>query len=163
MDHVHPLKEYKRNLVIRLFEKGESDETIAELTELSVSWIGQLRTIYNKQGSEALRLQKPGGSFCRLTPSNFESLRAILDEGAQAYGLEGEFWDRKRVKYVIKQAFNIDYDVEHISAILAKINYTLQKPRKKDFRQDDAKVALWTTEILPDIKKKWRKTQKMYF
>lgn len=62
-------------------------------------------------------LQKPGGTVCRLTPSNFEELRAILDKGAVAYGLEGEFWDRKRVKYVIKQAFNIDYDVEHISAI----------------------------------------------
>jgi transposase len=154
MDHIHPLKEYKRNLVIRLLEQGNGDETIADLTDYSISWIRQLRTLYETKGSEALRLQKPGGSVCRLTPTNIEALRVILDKGAQAYGLEGAFWDRKRVKYVIKQEFNIEYDVEHISAILGRINYTLQKPRKKDFRQDEAKVAQWTTTILPDIKKK---------
>lgn len=154
MHHIHPLKEYKRNLIIRLLEKGESNEVIAELTELSVGWIDQLRNLYKKEGPSALRLQKPGGSVCRLNATNFQELRNILDKGAIRYGLEGEFWDRKRVKYVIKQAFDIDYDVEHISDILAKINYTLQKPRKKDFRQDDAKVAVWTTETLPEIKKK---------
>lgn len=154
MQHIHPLKEFKRNLIIRLFEKGESNEQIAELSELSVGWINHLHRIFQEKGSSSLVLQKPGGSVCRLTPSNFEELRLILDKGAVAYGLEGAFWDRKRVKYVIQQAFNIDYDVEHISAILAKLNYTLQKPRKKDFRQDDAKVELWTTKTLPEIKKK---------
>lgn len=154
MQHIHPLKEYKRNLIIRLFDQGESNAKIADLTEYSLGWINQLHKVFQNEGSSALVLQKPGGSVCRLMPTHFETLRAILDKGAVAYGLEGEFWDRKRVKYVIKQAFDIDYDVEHISAILAKLNYTLQKPRKKDFRQDDAKVELWTTETLPDIKKK---------
>jgi transposase len=154
MHHTHPFKEYKRDLVIRLFKKGERDETIADLTDFSVSWINQLRALYDTGGSESLRLRKPGGSVCRLNSSNFEALRNVLDKGAESYGFEGAFWDRKRVKYVIKQEFNIDYDVEHISAILSKLNYTLQKPRKKDFRQDDAKVALWTAETLPEIKKK---------
>jgi transposase len=154
MQHIHPLKEFKRSLIIRLFEKGEENEQIAELTELSVGWINQLHRIFQEQGSSGLVLQKPGGSVCRLTPSNLESLRLILDKGAVEYGLEGAFWDRKRVKYVIKQAFNIDYDVEHISDILYRLNYTLQKPRKKDFRQDDAKVEIWTTQTLPEIKKK---------
>ena len=154
MQHIHPFKAYKRNLVIRLLEKGESNETIADLTDYSVSWIGQLRNLYNEKGLTALSLQKPGGSVCRLSATDFETLRAILEKGAVLYGLEGEFWDRKRVKYVIKQAFNVDYDVEHISAILAKLNYTLQKPRKKDFRQDEAKVEQWVTETLPEIKKK---------
>jgi transposase len=154
MQHIHPLKEFKRSLIIRLFEKGESKEKIAELTDYTIGWIDQLHRVFQTEGASALVLQKPGGSVCRLTPSNFEELRAILDKGAVAYGLEGEFWDRKRVKYVIKQAFNIDYDVEHISAILSKLNYTLQKPRKKDFRQDDAKVEVWTEQTLPEIKKK---------
>lgn len=154
MQHIHPLKEFKRGLIIRLFEKGESNETIAELTDYTTGWIEQLYRVFQTEGASALVLQKPGGSVCRLTPSHFEELRAILDKGAVAYGLEGEFWDRKRVKYVIKQAFNIDYDVEHISAILSKLNYTLQKPRKKDFRQDDTKIEVWTEKTLPDIKKK---------
>jgi transposase len=98
MHHIHPLKEYKRNLIIRLFEKGERNEEIAQLTDFSTGWIDQLHRVFQKKGASALVLQKPGGSVCRLTPSNFEELRLLLDKGASAYGLEGEFWDRKRVK-----------------------------------------------------------------
>jgi transposase len=154
MKHIHPAKEFKRNLAIRLFKQGESTEKIADLTGYSISWVKQLYRTYQRLGSDGLVLQKPGGSVCRLTDDNFITLRSILDKGSIAYGLEGDFWDRKRVKYVIKETFNIEYDVKHISDILAKMGYTLQKPRKKDFRQDDAQVAKWTEDTLPEIKKK---------
>jgi hypothetical protein len=36
MQHIHPLKEYKRNLIIRWFEQGESNEEIAQLTKFSL-------------------------------------------------------------------------------------------------------------------------------
>jgi putative transposase len=81
-------------------------------------------------------------------------LRHILDKGAELYGLEGSFWDRKRVKYVIEQEFGVVYDIEHISDILAKINYTLQRPVKKDYRQSAEKVKQWTEQTLPEIKKR---------
>jgi transposase len=51
----------------------------------------------------------------RLSAKNMVRLREILDLGSVDYDLEGVFWGRKRVKYVIKQEFDIDYDVEHIS------------------------------------------------
>jgi transposase len=154
MPYFNDLKSYKRNLLIQLIEKGSDNSLIAELTEFSESWVRRLRSIYEKQGASGLNLEKPGGSVCRLNTTKLEHLRSVLDKGAPAYGLEGEFWDRKRVKYVIEQEFCVIYDVEHISFILAKINYTLQKPRKKDFRQEDEKVALWQQETLPAIKKK---------
>jgi transposase len=154
MQHIHPLKEYKRQLIVRLIDNGETDESIAALAEYSVKWIRHLRLLYEKEGDKVLILQKPGGSVCRLDESDLSALRGILDKGSESYGLEGAFWDRKRVKYVIKQEFNVDYDIEHISDILAKINYTLQKPRKKDFRQNETKVAVWTEQTLPEIKKK---------
>jgi transposase len=148
------LKSYKRNLVIQLIEKGSDNLLIAELTEFSESWVRQLRRVYKKNGAAGLILEKPGGSKCRLSDANLEHLRTVLGKGAPEYGLEGEFWDRKRVKYVIEQEFGVIYDEEHISVILAKINYTLQKPRKKDFRQNDEKVIEWQQETLPEIKKK---------
>lgn len=154
MNTLHHLKTFKRNLVIRLIENGETDSSIATLTELSESWVRHLRHVYRHEGAEGLILKKPGGSVCRLSPENLEHLCTILDKGAVAYGLEGAFWDRKRVKYVIEQEFKVEYDVEHISHILARLNYTLQRPRKKDFRQSDEKVDLWKTETLPEIKKK---------
>ena len=114
-----------------------------------------LRREYDKHGAEALQiLEQQTGVAPRLSRENLITLAEVLGKGAEAYGLEGSFWDRKRVKYVIEQEFKCSYSVGHISEILAKINYTLQKPRKKDFRQTEEKVTTWTTETLPEIKKK---------
>jgi transposase len=154
MAYLNSFKLYRRRLLQKLFDAGESDTEIAHLTEYSESWIRTLRTKYEKEGINLLELHKPGGSVCRLNAAQLSRLRLILDEGAESYGLEGAFWDRKRVKYVIEQEFSIHYDIEHISDILAKLNYTLQKPVKKDFRQSADKVQVWIDKTLPEIKKK---------
>jgi transposase len=153
MIYVNSSKAYRRQLVKKLFEQGKSDKEIAYLSDYSESWVRQLRLKHEKSEESITILHKPGGSVCRLSASNFAQLRQILEKGAEAYGLEGAFWDRKRIKYVIEQEFSVFYDIEHISDIVSKINFTLQKPIKKDFRQSDEKVKIWTDITLPDIKK----------
>ena len=153
MNYINSSKSYRRNLVVKLIEQGKSDSEIAYLSEYSESWIRQLRTKYEKGEESITILHKPGGSVCRLSASNLEQLQQILEKGAEAYGLEGAFWDRKRIKYVIEQEFSVIYDIEHISDIAAKINFTLQKPVKKDLRQSAEKVKTWTETTLPEIKK----------
>jgi transposase len=153
MLYVNSSKQYRRELVKKLFDQGKSDQEIAYLSDYSESWVRQLRAKHEKSETSITTLHKPGGSVCRLSPSNFELLRQILEKGAEEYGLEGAFWDRKRIKYVIEQEFSVFYDIEHISDIVTKINFTLQKPVKKDFRQCDEKVKIWTDTTLPDIKK----------
>ncbi len=153
MLYVNSSKKYRRELVQKLLDQGKSDQEIAYLSDYSESWVRQLRAKHEKSETSITILHKPGGSVCRLSPSNFEQLRQILEKGAEEYGLEGAFWDRKRIKYVIEQEFSVSYDIEHISDIVTKINFTLQKPVKKDFRQCDEKVKIWTDTTLPDIKK----------
>jgi transposase len=153
MIYVNLNKEYRRQLVKKLFEQGKNDKEIAYLSDYSESWVRQLRLKHEKSEVSITTLHKPGGSVCRLSTSNFDQLRQILEKGAEAYGLEGAFWDRKRIKYVIEQEFSVFYDIEHISDIVTKINFTLQKPVKKDFRQSDEKVKIWIETTLPDIKK----------
>lgn len=154
MDYINEMKNYRRNLVKKLFDDEMNDATIAHLTEYSESWIRTLRLKYQKHKEDICVLKQPGGSKCRLDDASLAKLRTILDKGAEAYGLEGAFWDRKRVQYVIAQEFKVTYYIAHLSEILSKMNYTLQKPAKKDFRQDVEKVATWTAATLPEIKKK---------
>jgi transposase len=154
MIYINEIKTYRRSLVKKLFEQEKSYAEISHLTDYSESWLRKLHAKYKKDKSTIMLLHKPGGSTCRLSAKNMVRLREALDLGSVAYDLEGAFWDRKRVKYVIKQEFDIDYDVEHISEILSKINYTLQKPVKKDFRQKEEAAQKWTVETLPLIKKK---------
>jgi transposase len=154
MSYININKAYRRNLVKKLFDQDKTDSEIAHLSDYSESWVRQLRTKHEKGEESITILHKPGGSVCRLTPCDCEKLRAILTKGAESYGLEGAFWDRKRIKYVIENEFSVIYDLEHISDIVEKINFTLQKPAKKDFRQNIEKVQTWTEQTLPDIKKR---------
>lgn len=151
--YINDIKDYRRNLVKKLFEQEKTYTEIAYLTDYSESWIRQLHKVYKEDTRLLTELSKPGGSKCRLSAEDLKKLRAVLDKGSQSYGLEGSFWDRKRVKYVIEQEFKVTYNVEHISEILSKINYTLQKPEKKDFRQKAEAAQKWVEETLPEIKK----------
>ena len=153
MSYINESKSFKRTLLKRLIDKGENNKTIADILEFSESWVKQLRHRNETEGASAFLLQKPGGSVCRLSATQLDTLSSTLAKGAELYGLEGAFWDRKRVKYVIEQEFGVVYDVEHISDILKRINYTLQVPRKRDYRQSPEKVAIWENETLPAIKK----------
>lgn len=153
MTYINESKSYRRVLVKKLFDQDKTDAEIAHLSDYSESWIKQLRKQYQLGIDCITTLHKPGGSVCRLTAENLARLAEVLTNGAESYGLEGAFWDRKRIKYVIEQEFSVIYDVEHISDIVAKIKFTLQKPEKKDFRQNAQKVETWEQITLPDIKK----------
>jgi transposase len=153
MIYINEIKTYRRNIVKKLFEQEKSYAEISHLIDYSESWLRKLHTKYKKDKATIMLLHKPGGSTCRLSDANIVRLRQVLDFGAVAYDLEGVFWGGKRVKYLIKQEFDIDYDVEYISEILSKINYTLQKPVKKDFRQKEEVAKKWTEETFPLIKK----------
>jgi len=153
MSYINLAKSYRRRLAQKLFDQNKSNAEIAHLTEYSESYIRTLRSKHTKNGEDITILHKPGGSVCRLSSENLEHLRQILTNGAESYGLEGAYWDRKRIKYVIEKEFSVIYDIEHISDIATKLNFTLQKPVKKDFRQNAEKVQIWTETTLPDIKK----------
>ena len=152
--YINKEKSYRRNLVKKLFEQGKTDIEITYLSEYSESWVRTLRSKFEKAKQDITVLQKPGGSVCRLSADNLTKLSIILNKGSETYGFEGVYWDRKRVKYVIETEFKVVYDIEHISDILYKINFTLQKPLKKDYRQNADKVKIWVEETLPEIKKK---------
>ncbi len=157
MLYINLSKSFRRELVKKLFDLGKSDEEIVYLSAYSESWVRQLRVKYKEVEESIITLHKPGGSACRLSPANLETLREILKKGAEAYDLEGAYWDRKRVKYVIEKEFSVFYSVGHISDILSKIKFTLQRPVKKDFRQSAEKVETWIEITLPEIKKSFVK------
>ena len=59
----------------------------------------------------------------------------------------------ERVRHVIETEYQVVYQVKQVGRILALINWTRQKPQKKEAKQDLQKVAQWQTEDLPKLKK----------
>jgi transposase len=88
-----------------------------------------------------------------LNSSDELALQEILSIGALSKGYESDYWDRKRIKEVIKQEFDVDYHISHISKVLQRLNFTLQKPKRSDYRQDPVQQDKWINEGLPALKK----------
>jgi transposase len=121
--------------------------------DLSQSRISQLYHQFQREGEAGLVVKRAPGAAPKLTPEQRAQLPELLSKGAEHYGFEGAVWTRARVGEVIQQHFGVTYEVSSIGLILKELGFTLQKPRRRDYRQNPQRVAEWQEKTLPELKK----------
>ena len=84
-------------------------------------------------------------------------MRTLINNGAEKYGFEGNIWTRKRIKLVIEETFDVKYCERQADRIVKKMGYSIQKPRKTDYRQKEEEIKKWKESGLPALKKKQKK------
>ena len=105
-------------------------------------------------GSERdYRAYKPGRARSRLTPTQWQQLRQYLAAGAKAAGFATAGWTRHRVRGLIEHHFGVRYSLVQVGRILAKLNYTLQRPQVEDLRRSAKQVHCYEQRTLPQLKK----------
>ena len=146
--------DYRDKLVIEASEAGFRQSKIASMYSLHQSTVCRLMKRYRANGCQ---LPLPHSSTASAKPAlsaaDELSLKEILSAGALSQGYESDYWDRKRIKGLIRDKFGIDYHISHISKVLNRLNYTLQKPKRRDYRQDAAQQEKWINDSLPALKK----------
>lgn len=146
--------EYRYSLIISLSQSGKSQKEIASLVGCSISWVSQHLSRYTKVGAAALQIKgKPKGQASRLSTEDFEILKELLIKGALDSGFPTDNWTRERIKDLIINKFSITYSAAHISKLVKKMGFTLQKPIRKSYKQDDDEVKEWVENTLPSLKK----------
>lgn len=145
-------------MVYKLREEGMSQQKIGRLLSISQSRVSQILK------RPPLSLPQWGGyKPSKLTHQQQQDLVGYLEQGAEAFGFEGEVWSGKRVKVLIKEKFGVDYHHDSIPDILHKLGYSFQNPKVRDGRRDAEQVKLFKEERLPELKKKrWKKTGRSY-
>ena len=147
--------EYRFELMIKLVEEGRSQTAIAQLLGCSQSWVSKFLKRYRTEGHSALKVRHaPRGKASRLSAVQFEGLAQLLLEGALHHGFPTDNWTRERIAALIRQQFSISYHPSHISKLMRRLGFTLQKPRRRSFKKDEAQVRQWREQTLPDLKKK---------
>lgn len=147
-------KEYRYGLIYKLREENKSQKAIAELTQCSQGWVSKVLKRYKTLGTDGLKVQgQAKGNAPKLTKADLEVLKERLLEGALHHGFETDNWSRERIAALIKTQFGQSYHVSHISKLMQKIGFSLQKPKTKSYRKDEQAVLKWKEETLPALKK----------
>jgi transposase len=147
-------KFYRNRCIINLCQTGQlTQEEIAQSVELSQGRISQLYHQFQQDGEAGLVVKRAPGAAPKLTPEQRAQLPELLSKGAEHYGFEGAIWTRARVGEVIQQHFGVTYEVSSIGLILKELGFTLQKPKRRDYRQKPQQVAEWQEKTLPELKK----------
>lgn len=144
-------REIRNNIVVNLSQKGMTQQEIGTIVKLGQRMIS---TLLYKFSKNLPLTTKSKGSKSQLSPSDLSELPKFLERGSEYYGFSGSYWTHARVGYVINKEFKVQYEDKQVGRILEAINWTRQKPQKKDMKQSAVKVAQWQKKDLPALKKK---------
>ena len=114
-------REQRRRRAWEFHQQGWSQRRIAH--ELGVTqgavyqWLKRVREVGNV---EALRSHPAPGRRAALTDEPLAQLPALLAQGAEAFGFQGDRWTTARIAAVLQQVFGISYHPAHVSRLLRK-------------------------------------------
>lgn len=144
-------REFRNSIVVNLMKTGMGQAAIGRVVNLGQRMVS---TILSKFSQNLPLTTKTPGSKSQLSSTQLAELPKFLSKGSESYGFEGSYWTHSRVGYVINQEFKVQYENRQVGRILEKINWTRQKPQKKEAQQNLTKVEKWQKEDLPALKKK---------
>ncbi len=145
---------YRKKAVELYNEKNLTQKAIGELLGVAQSavssWIKKSQT-----GDESWHRHKKGtGAPPKISDADFLEVLSELEQGAEAYGFEGEYWTAGRISRVMEEVLGVKYDPDHLSRKLRQAKWSFKNPLLKARQQSAAKVSEWKEERLPNLKKK---------
>ncbi len=147
-------REGRRQRAWALHQAGWKQSQIAEalgVTQGAVSgWLKRAKA----DGVDSLRDHPPPGAASRLSDDQLAELPLLLGKGPTHYGWLGEVWTAPRVARLIKDQFAVSYHPAHMSRLLRRIGWSLQKPVTRAAQRDPNARKTWFAERWPQIKKK---------
>lgn len=109
---------------------------------------------YEQYGTDGLLEGQRSGRPNELSNNQLEELSDIIESGPVAYGFTSGLWTSPMIARVIEDEYSVSYSPSHITRILHKLGFTVQRP-KRIFIQADPKVQyIWVKDKYPSIKKK---------
>jgi len=147
-------REARRFRAFELKQDGWKQTDIAEALGVSEGAVSQWMKKAREEGKEALKTSPRPGRPPRLSDEErSEELPSLLEKGPEHFGFRGEVWTRKRVRKLIKEEFDVEYDVSQVGRILGRIGWSRQKPDHRSDKRDEKEIEEWKEEEWPRVKK----------
>ena len=146
-------REYRRRQAVVLSQEGWTVGTIATALGVTHGAVSQWLKAAREGGEDALRHRPPPGPTRKLTDAQRGELATLLDGGAEAAGLQGDYWTLPRIGTVIQRTFGVTYSESHLSRLVRALGFSVQVPERRATQRDEEAIAVWKEERLPTLKK----------
>jgi transposase len=108
---------------------------------------------YVTAGPEGLLTQDRPGVPPKLNAAQLTELAGVIKAGPLAAGYQSGVWTGPMVGDLILQRYGVRYHYEYIPRLLARLHFSVQRPRKRLARADAQAQQRWNEERLPEIRK----------
>ena len=150
-----------RKNIIRHLKNGFSGKTTAKLLGVSEGHVSNIKKAYEKDGINGIKLKARGrhqGAKRLLTPEQEKDIQKIIvDKYPEQMKIPGCMWTREHISNLIKQRYKITLPLSTLGYYLSRWGFSVQRPTKRSYRQDETKVTNWIDSEFPNIKKRAKK------
>lgn len=151
-----PDEQYQiRKSIVRLSKKGKTNGEIAEILDVSERHVRSVKKQYSEGGLAALKPKKRGrskGEKRILTPEQEKEIQKIIvDKDPMQLKFKDCMWTRKNISELIFQKYGVKMKLSTLGYYLQRWGFSVQRPVKRAYKQDQEKIDKWLNEEFPGI------------
>jgi transposase len=151
-----PEEQYQiRKNIIRLSKNGTTNEAIAEILDVSLRHVQNTKKQYEDGGIEAIKPKQRGrrqGDKRTLIPEQEKEIQTIIvDKTPDQLKFKECMWSRKNISELIRQKYGISIPESTLGVYLARWGFSVQRPTKRAYKQDEDEVKSWVESEFPVI------------
>lgn len=144
-----------RKSIIRLSKNGKNNNEIVEILDVSLRHVQNTKKLYEDGGIASIKPKTRGrrkGDKRSLTPEQEKEIqRLITDKYPEQLKLAGCMWTRENIRDLILRKYKIGMPLSTLGYYLARWGFSVQRPAKRAYKQDEKRIDAWLNEEFPGI------------
>ena len=144
-----------RKNIIRLSKQGKNNKEIAEILDVSLRHVQSTLRMYADGGIAAIKPKTRGrrhGAKRTLTPEQEKEIQQIIvDKTPEQLRFKECMWSRKNIAELIRGKYGIAMPESTLGVYLGRWGFSVQRPTKRAYKQDEEKVQNWIEVEFPGI------------
>lgn len=145
-----------RKQIAKLKKQGKTTSEVVEILDVSERYVQSTWKKYSEGGIAAIKIKKRGrkkGEKRTLTPGQEQEIqRLLVDKYPEQLKLKGCLWTRQNVRELIKRKYKIEIPVRTLSEYFQRWGFSVQRPKKRAYKQNPEHIQKWIEEEYPAIK-----------
>lgn len=139
---------------VKCVEAGESPEVVINALGFHRGQIYEWLALYREGGIEGLKRKKAKGRAPKLKGQQLKKLyKIITSKNPIQLRFEFALWTRAMIRELIRNEFNVRLSEVSVGRLLHKLGLSPQKPLRRAYQRDEAKVKEWQEKGYPEIRK----------